>query len=121
MIYSVYDHSARRWHYYEGVGQVPTTAFFRDAGRGVSPDRLVARLPADAVAVGVGDMPRGVVASRDHESGGLGAAPGDDSGAPSSVLAWVGLAVVVGGAFWLGRKSSGAKERLRKAAREALS
>lgn len=130
MIYSVYDHRARRWHYFEGGGSIPTTAFFRDSGVGAGPDRLAMTLPPDAVAIGSGERPRGVVAVEKGASAalapgaglglGLGQVPGDST-APSGVLAWLGLAVLVGGAFWVGRRSVGATERAKARVRRALS
>jgi len=121
VIYSVYDHTARRWNQYQGTGAVPPTAFFRDSKSGEAPERLLAQLPPDAVLMGVSDKPRGVVAT-DRRSGalaGLGQSP--DSNLPSSALAWLGLAVVVGGVFWLGRRSVSAEAAVRSKAKGLFS
>jgi hypothetical protein len=117
MIYSVYDHESRHWDYYEGSGGVPTTAFFRDSGVGAHPDRLAAVLPPDAVHVGAGELPRGVVAARRAHQGLSGFGQVDPA---SGTLSWIGLAFVVGGVFWLGRKSVGAKGRVASKVRKAL-
>jgi hypothetical protein len=116
MIYSVYDHYTRQWDYYEGAGSVPTTAFFRDSGQGSSPERLLASLPEDAVLVGRGALPRGVVASDPGSRAWLaGVGLGQAAAPPSSSLSWIGLAFVVGLSFWLGRKSVSVEKRVRSA------
>lgn len=117
MIYSVYNYDDRLWDYYEGTGSFPATGFFRKPAQNDAPEHLLVPLPANASPVGSGPRPKGVIAHASGEHGvalsGLGST---DDGQPSSKQAWLGLAVLVAGAFWLGRQSVPAEQKARKAA-----
>lgn len=118
MIYSVYNYDDRSWDYYEGVGSFPATGFFRKPLRTDAPEHMLLPLPPGASPVGSGPLPRGVIAHQNSEERGVSLSGVGDvaDDQPSSKLAWLGLAVVVAGAFWLGRKSVPAEQRARKAA-----
>ncbi len=125
MRYSVYNYDDRTWHYFEASGTVPPTGWFRKGSGAPVAEKLVAPLPPDAVEVGIGNSPQGVIAAHDQPEpvqalAGLGEV---GSVLPGSFLQWLGLAVVVGGAFYLGRKSVETERKARaawSAARGAL-
>ena len=126
-VYSVFDYLDRKWDHYEGPGGFPASGVFRHGGAAAtkSPEGMLAKLPHDAVHIGSSDKPRGIIARIDRSRGVEMASLGDAStdGAPSSALSWVGLAVVVAGAFYVGRKSVAAEKQVRSkvaAARRSL-
>ena len=75
MMYSVWDHAARTYHYYKtsernGSTSAPKPAHLRSAGKlGLSPERAAWPLPSDAKLVGSGKYPKGMIASRQSSLG----------------------------------------------------
>ena len=95
MMYSVWDHAARIYHYYEtpdssAATSAPKPAHLRSAHKlGLSPERAAWPLPSDAKPVGRGKYPKGMIASK-HNA--LGFIPLDFT--PMNML-------VLGGLGWL--------------------
>ena len=119
MRYSVYDYDDRMWRYFEAQGNPqPAAGWFR-SGLGSTPESLVESLPADAIEVGNGNVPQGVIAaSRVEEDAALerrSLAGLGELGTPATALQWVGLAILLGGAFYLGRRSVEAERKVRSA------
>lgn len=75
MMYSVWDHAARTYHYYQtpehnGATSAPKPAHLRSANKlGLSPERAAWPLPSDAKLVGSGKYPKGMIASRESSLG----------------------------------------------------
>lgn len=79
MIYSVWDHAARAYRYYEtsdrsAATSAPKPAHLRAAALGLSPEAAAWPLPSDAKLVGTGKHPRGFIAST-KSGGALGMLP----------------------------------------------
>lgn len=74
MIYSVYDYDRKVYDYYQGSGPKGTHATsppktYGKSALGATPEQAAWKLPADAVKVGTGAMPKGRIAS---SSAGMG-------------------------------------------------
>ena len=105
MKYSVYNYKSRRYDYFEGMGDVPASGWMRRGAPGPKiVEALAQRLPEGAQHIGSGAQPIGIIAVTQAQLAGLGSTAQDSS--PTSALAWVGLAVLIGGAIYLGRKSA---------------
>lgn len=98
MMYSVWDHGARVYHYYQtpdrnAATSAPKPAHLRSSVLGLSPERAAWPLPEGARKVGTGKYPKGMIASRHSE---LGFIPLDFTPMNMLVLGAVG--------FWLYKK-----------------
>jgi hypothetical protein len=95
MMYSVWDHAARTYHYYEtpdrsAATSAPKPAHLRSVAKlGLAPEQAAWPLPSGAKLVGRGKYPKGMIASR-HS--GLGIIPID--------LTPVNM-IILGGLGWL--------------------
>jgi LPXTG-motif cell wall-anchored protein len=109
--YSVYNYKSRRYDYFEGMGDVPASGWMRRGAPGPKiVEALAQRLPEGAQHIGSGAQPIGIIAVTQAQLAGLGSTAPDtltaQDSSPTSALAWVGLAVLIGGAIYLGRKSA---------------
>ncbi len=104
MFYSVYDYPSRMFSYYEGGGSAPPTGWFRKPnGSKLVPERIAAKLPPDAVFVGTGDMPKGVIATLDPTIGSYQKAPSLSGVAfMPSEKSWPMWLALTGVALWVG-------------------
>lgn len=99
MMYSVWDHASRTYHYYQtpkrnGATSAPKPAHLRSARHsklGVAPERAAWPLPAGAKKVGSGKYPKGMIAGT-HS--GLGILPVDLTPANVVVLGALGYLFV---------------------------
>lgn len=112
VVYSVYDYNKRAYDYYEGMGNVPASGWMRRAtSRLRAPESLCEKLPADAMPIGSGKTPRGIIATTDRALAGLsgGSITGGGAGIgalverkPAAVAGVVGLAAAL--ALWWASK-----------------
>lgn len=74
MVYSIYDYDRQVYDYYTGSGPKGTHASsppktYLKSALGATPEQAAWRLPADAVKVGTGILPRGRIASTGASAG----------------------------------------------------
>lgn len=100
MIYSVYNYNRRSYDYYEGPGPSGTHAEAPSrpllAGPSSSPEKATWSLPIGAKKIGMGDMPKGRIASAPSLAG-----FGDYSLSSKAVALTVGVIAAV---FLAGRR-----------------
>jgi len=117
MRYSVWNYDTRAWDYYEGAGLAASAGAFREpVGEGHAPEEVLVSLPGQSVYLGSGPVCVGTPARGPRSASLVSAGLGEtgpllvrtqSAGAGAGVLlSWLGLGLVVGGSFWLGRKST---------------
>lgn len=96
MTYSVFDYDTKSYNYFQAPGSPPRgqrSVSGRSSEHGMSPEALLEPLPPNAVFVGTGKEPRGILA-RKEISGGLGSY--EDGGSRNK---WILASAIALGAY----------------------
>ena len=96
MIYSVWDHSERRYDYYRtpeksAEEHAPKPKHVKDHAMGATPTEAAWPLPGNARLVGHGKYPKGQIATRSRGGLGLGALDIDSGFIKIALLSTAGL------------------------------
>lgn len=97
-LYSVFNYRTGLYDYFQPSGPVdlPASGTMRTP-RGRTPESLAVRLPEDAVKVGDGELPRGVIATLSDDPASLGEV------SKPHFTAWVSMAAAVGSLYLMWR------------------